>query len=951
MVGIISVFVTQPAGAKSQLENQDKLILKSIDNSTQQIKPTPPGKISQRNFTVACAAFLSQLPTGKDCSLVKSKDEVLSQPCVHYRKKQVNELNKVSVLSGESDDFLLLQKGKGEQKVRQISEIERPSTSAMMLVQLPTPTNPPEQQGVIEVTGVKAIPTEKGVEVILQTTLGEKLQITNRSAENNFIADILNAQLRLSNGDAFTFSSQNPIQGISKITVTNFDANTIRVTVVGETGLPTVELFDTDEGLIFALTSATTAMQPEVEQPTTSETPSDEPAARGDEPIELVVTGEPDSYRVPNTSVGTRTDTPLRDIPQSIQVVPQQVLKDQQVTTLREALRNIPGTAQGTNPSTRGLAAFPLIRGFDATLDILRNGLRDTSNSNTGFDVANIERIEVLKGPASVLFGQGSPGGAINLVTKKPLRDPFYLAEFSVGNYDFYRGAIDLTGPLNESRTVLYRLNLAAQTTGSFIDFYDGQQYLVAPTLSWQISDRTRLTLTAEYLNRPKSSGQQGLPVVGTVLPNPNGRIPRNRNLGEPDATDDSVAIRVGYDLEHQFSDNWQIRNAFRFSRVDFPSRELFTNVGLAINNRIVSRNFSVSDVFRQFFNIDTYVVGQFATGSIRHQLVTGFNLTRDELGFVNSTRQASPIDLFNPIYGRPLGDFISNSESYSKTDTLGIYIQDQVTLAEDLKLLLGVRFDTFNSRSETETFTPEVSGDAFSPRIGIVYQPITPISLYASYTRSFNPISGVTFEGSAFQPERGTQYEVGIKADLNARLSATLAFFDLTRSNVSTADTRLGIPPGFSIQTGEQRSKGFELSLAGEIVPGWNIIAGYSYTDAQITQDNTNLVGNQLNLIPQNTFNLWTSYEFQRAPLRGFGVGAGFFFVGEREGDLANTFRLPSYLITEAALFYKRRQFRASLNFKNLFDVDYFETASNNRLNVFPGEPFTVQGTISFEF
>ena len=846
-------------------------------------------------------------------------------------------------------------------KIRQLSEVERSFTSAQMLVQSPAPATVPTPE-IVQVTAVKANPTDKGVEVILQTTLGEQLPVVNRSAGNSYIADIPNAQLRLPNGEAFVFRSQKPITGITEITVTNADANTIRVTVTGEAGVPTVQLFDSPKsGLIFGVVSAA-ALSPPQQQPQTqptrltvepgSETQRNEPAAEGEEEIDILVTGEQETgYRVPDTSTATRTDTPLRDIPQSIQVVPQQVLQDQQVTNVREALRNVPGVAQGDDSSTRGQFVAPVIRGFNAYTDILRNGLRDPSSVSAGFNVANIERIEVLKGPASVLYGQGSLGGLVNYVTKQPLRDPFYSVEFSAGSYNFYRGAVDVSGPLNDSKTVLYRLNLAAQTTESFVDFYHEQQYFVAPVLTWQIGERTKLTLEAEYLDRPKSNGQQGLPAVGTVLSNPNGEIPRNRNLGEPDDFDDSSAIRVGYDLEHRFSDNWQIRNAFRFSQVD-NARELFSNAGLAADNRTLSRNFSiVDDSFDRVFNVDTYVVGQFATGSIRHQIVTGFNLTRQEGGFFYTGYQAATIDIFNPVYGQPIGAFTFNLGNYSKNDALGIYVQDQVTLAENLKLLLGGRFDTFSSstRDTIANTKEDVSGDAFSPRVGIVYQPIAPISLYASYSRAFNPVIGTTFDDSAFQPERGTQYEVGVKADLSDRLSATLSFFDLTRSNVVTNDTRPGIPSGFSIQTGKQRSKGFELSLAGEILPGWNIIAGYAYTDARVTEDNTIPVDNRLNNVPKNAFNLWTSYQFQRGPLQGFGVGVGVFFVGEREGDLDNTFQLPSYVTTDAAIFYKRGRFRAALNVKNLFDVDYFESATN-LLRVIPGEPLTVQGTISWE-
>ncbi|MEH2413560.1 TonB-dependent receptor plug domain-containing protein [Nostoc sp.] len=418
--------------------------------------------------------------------------------------------------------------GWGEQtsrKIRQPSEIELPNTSAQMLVQSPAPETVPVPE-IVQVTAVKANPTNKGLEVILQTSHGEQLQLVNRSTDKSFITDIPNAQLRLPSGDAFTFRSDKPIAGLREITVTNFDANTIRVTVIGETGVPQVELFDSaDEGLIFSVASTTasaqqaqpeTTQQPEAQQPENQTQPT-QPSASGDQPIELVVTGEQDGYRITDGSTATKTDTPLRDIPQSIQVVPRQVLEDQQVRNLAEALRNVPGVAQGANSSTRGSLDQPLIRGFGAAGDIQRNGLRDSTYVYQS-DTADIERIEVLKGPASVLYGQGSLGGVINYVTKQPLTEPYYAAEVSASSFNFYRGAIDLTGPLNPSKTVLYRLNLAAQTTESFVDFYDEQKYFVAPVLSWQISDRTKITFSGEYQVRPKKDGQQGLPAEGSVI-------------------------------------------------------------------------------------------------------------------------------------------------------------------------------------------------------------------------------------------------------------------------------------------------------------------------------------------------------------------------------------------------------------------------------------------------
>jgi iron complex outermembrane recepter protein len=887
-------------------------------------------------------------------------------------KKFVIKKSQVLASSTRKSRLLKFQLGSSLQQAKsnettknilQLGEIELPSTSAQMLVQ--SPTNPPNPEQtttdpVIPITGVKANPTQTGVEVILETPLGEQLQVTNRSADNNFIADIPNAQLRLPSGDTFTFRSEKPIAGITEITATNIDANTVRVTVVGDNTLPTVELFDDDTGLVFGVTSAAaTATQPpqqpeapQTQQPDNQEpanqTPQEAPAAQSDEPIELVVTGEQDNYRVTDSSTGTKTDTPLRDIPQSIQVIPQQILRDQQITGLDDALRNAPGVSQSFNSAANN---FFSIRGFEAAAtNLLRDGLVDPLAGQLN-ELTSIERVEVLKGPASVLFGLGNPGGVINLVSKRPLSDPFYAIDATVGSYSFYRGALDLPGPLNDSKTVLYRLNTAYRNRGSFVDFYSGEQFNISPVVSVAIGDKTNLTLEGEYIDA-RDSYISGVPVIGTVLPNPNGEVSRNRNFGEPSDEITQTITRLGYQLEHKFSDNWSLRNAFRFTFRDYSDRQTIP-VSLDADNRTFNRFYREYDLENTNYTLTTNLVGKFSTGSIQHQLLFGVDWNRlENFSPRYIQRQAESIDIFNPVYGLPLGEITFDEFSdNSETNSLGIYLQDQIALTDNLKLLLGGRFDTYDQKYEDFTNNTESSGSdsAFSPRFGIVYQPIPAISLYASYTRSFTPPNGTFFFGvdSTLQPERGTQYEIGVKADLNSRLSATLAFFDLTRTNVSTADPN---NEGFTIQVGEQNSKGIELSLAGEIVPGWNIFAGYAYIDARITEDNTFAVGNRLPNTPEHSFNLWTTYEIQQGELQGLGAGIGLFFVGDRAGDLDNTYDVPSYVRTDAAIFYNRDRFRVALNFKNLFDVDYFESALSSS-RVYYGQPFTVQGTISWQF
>ncbi|MEH2182394.1 TonB-dependent receptor plug domain-containing protein [Nostoc sp.] len=490
--------------------------------------------------------------------------------------------------------------------ITSIREVKLPLTSAERRVRSQAPQNPPSQGGkqgneIVPITGVKANPTDKGVEVILETPVGTQLQVINRSAGSNFIVDVSGGQLRLPSGEAFTFRSDKPLAGITQITVTNINTNT----VLGEKALPTVELFDDDSGLVFAVATTATATSPQqppqtpqANQPQNQTQPTQ--PSTSDEPIELVVTGEQDGYNVPDASTATKTDTPLRNIPQSIQVVPQQVIQDQQANRLVDAIKNVPGVVQsGSSPRT--FADSFSIRGFDAGTNTLKDGLLDLSQTYVGYDPITVDQIEVLKGPASVLFGQGPLGGVVNIVMKQPLREPYYFLEGSAGSFNFYRGAIDLSGPVNADKTVLYRLGVAARTTESFGDFYEQQRYNVAPSLTWQINDRAKLTLAAEYYDA-KGPFDFGVPAEGSVLPNPNGKIPRNRAVGEPSVDDsDNRVYRIGYNFEYRFSDNWQVRSAFRTSIVRTDREIVYGN--LAADQRTLNRGYGTQD-----FNDDIYM-------------------------------------------------------------------------------------------------------------------------------------------------------------------------------------------------------------------------------------------------------------------------------------------------------------------------------------------------------
>ncbi|WP_375476696.1 TonB-dependent siderophore receptor [uncultured Nostoc sp.] len=829
---------------------------------------------------------------------------------------------------------------KPKKEIPQLSEIQFPSRSVRELVQSPTPNTSPAN-AVIEVTEVKANPSDKGVEVILQTAKDQQLQLVNRSAGNSFIVDVPNAQLRLPSGDAFTFRSEKPIAGVTEITVTNFDTNTIQVTVTGEIALPQVELYDSpDEGLIFSVASAASSTPPQQppQTPPTSETQTEKPSSEGDEPIELVVTGEQDGYRVQNATTATRTDTPLRDIPQSIQVIPRQVLEDRNVRSLTEAVETVSGvTSADTNFNAPG--GSYTIRGFEQAGNF-RNGYRDVGSYGLT-PTASIERVEVLKGPASVLFGAVEPGGIINVITKQPLSEPYYNLEFQAGNRDLYESSIDFSGPLNDDKTLLYRLNASYESSNGFQDFVTSHLTTIAPSITWKLGDRTDLNLYYE------STKFNGIPEsFATVFSDNTFKLPRSRYLSYPLDGQHYTSQKYGYTLNHKFSDNWQLRN--NFSITAFNAIEEYTVPTNLVDDRFLEqfaarRNYMVDNYFGQ---ID--LVGKFNTGSIPHQLVLGFDVNRNVIIYNPTSLSVPALDVFNPNYNIPITT-LETSTSYGTVQSYGFYLQDQISFQDNLKLLIGGRFDWISQKSAIDQ--PEQNDNAFSPRIGLVYQPSKSVSLYASYSQSFNPNSGLNGDGSQFEPTKGTQYEAGIKADfLENRLSTTLAVYQITKTKITTDDPN-NDDPNYLVQIGEVRSQGIELDITGEILPGWKAIASYAHTNAEVTEDNLISVGNRLEDVPKNQASLWTTYELQNGDFKGLGLGLGLFYVGARAVDLDNSFEIPDYLRTDAAIYYRRDALKAAINIRNLFDTEYFVDSNGTRARVKTGAPFTIIGSISWEF
>ncbi|BCA56575.1 Ferrichrome-iron receptor [Nitrospira sp. KM1] len=676
------------------------------------------------------------------------------------------------------------------------------------------------------------------------------------------------------------------------------------------------------------------------------------------------------SYVAEEASTATRTDTPIRDVPQSIQVITRKVIEEQRAFRLAEGLQNVSGVI--TNRPSQGLNDSFLVRGF-AVDTLYRNGLVDPANILVGTDSYNLQRLEVLKGPASVLYGQSDPSGIINVVTKKPLADPYYSTNVMFGSYNFYRTELDATGPLNSKKTLLYRINVVGQKAESFVDYVKRDLVAVAPALSWLIDSRTTLTVEAEYMRRWVPS-YNGVPALGTVLPNINGEIPRNRNtsLGEAERQERAMT-RVGYDLTHQLNNNWAIRNAYRYTVFEGIKLLDAFPLALAPDQRTLSRagidigNSAGSMWHRHFHNTFTNLTGHFDLLGMDHRLLAGIELRQDKTDpSQGSSRNAPDLDIFAPNYSLTLSGPTDSFLIKSDMKAAGVYLQDLMAILPNLKFLGGVRFDyVHQSVNPTEDTLANSDDTGISPRLGLVYQPIEPVSLYTSWTRGFlpNAPNSINPNGQLFKPERSTQYEMGIKSFfLNDRISTTLAWYHLTRENLLTPDPTLG-GLGFMVQTGEQRSQGVEFDVTASLTDGWNIIGSYAYTDAEVTKDNdVNLLNKRLAMVPYNKATLWSTYFFQEGTLSGFGVGGGVFgYTRGNASIFGSQVSVPGYVRVDAALYYNHdlkagnwlhaKQVNMAVNFRNIFDQGYIETTFNSTTQFFFGEPRTVLATVGLKF
>jgi len=662
-------------------------------------------------------------------------------------------------------------------------------------------------------------------------------------------------------------------------------------------------------------------------------------------------------YRLPNASTATKTDTPIMETPFSVQVVPKQVLEDQQVVRLDQAVRNVAGV--NTSSLNQGNTDGFIIRGFQNNITYRDGMLLPTflGGGTTKREMANLERVEVLKGPGSILFGRSEPGGIINMVTKQPLATPYYSLQQQFGSYDFYRTTIDATSPLTKDDTLLYRLNMSYETAGSFRDFVDSERVFIAPVLKWNISQRTQATFELEYQHFD-GTNDPGIPNIGSRPAN----VPINTVLLEPAFTKTKGdRVLAGFNWSHEFNDNWKINHRFNYENFDYSSASLFFSA--AAQNGDITRRLNIFpvNVSDRYFNT-LNLAGKFSTFGANHKALFGFDsYVINERSQGNCCQEAPAFNIFDPVYltGLPALNPSNNTSNNYTQNWYGLYIQDQIELPYDFHILAGVRYDNADS---TDNKIGKVTSDEnyLSPRGGVLWRPIPWLSVYGSYTENFGPSSTVfRTDGLTLPPQTAQQWEAGIKTEFfDGRLSSTISYFDLTKQNIRVAGTQA--PLFLPRAAGEAESRGIEFELSGELLPGWNMIAAYAYTPfAKITKDNDSNggpanTGKRLFLAPEHSGSLWNTYEFQTGSLQGLKFGAGVSGVDQRQGDASNSYQLPGYMTVGLLASYQikvgKTKITTQINADNLLDKGYYSgTNSGNFIAI--GAPRSFMGSIRLEY
>jgi iron complex outermembrane receptor protein len=667
-------------------------------------------------------------------------------------------------------------------------------------------------------------------------------------------------------------------------------------------------------------------------------------------------TRQPGAYAAPSASTATKTDTPIMQVPAGIQVVPRQVLEDQQILRVEDVWRDVSSVQPDWGYGS--LYDSFIVRGFSSD-GVFRDGTRVGLAVS---DPANAERIEVLKGPASVLFGRIEPGGFVNVVVKRPEFTPHYSLQQQAGSYDVFRTTTDLTGPILRD-SLAYRLVGTYLNAGSFRDFVTTESVFVGPGLRWRPTSRTEVIAAFEYKDE-QLVDDYGIPAVGTRP----ARVPISRFLGEPTDHVNQTTYLGDLTWSHSFGDGWKIRNGVVINATRSTLQDTVPQ-SLQADDVTMDRGVWIANTDNDERTVFLEITKRFTpTEWLEHTVLVGGDYYAHDAktaAFTNGFAPVDTINIVNPIY-RTLD--VSSLKRQAKDFFIkvsdrwyGLYVQNQITIAKIVHLLLGVRHDWASATSGTSTTSyDDVPSDtvrdrAFSPRFGLLVQPWPVLSVYGNYVEGLGRTNGRAADGSPFKPEDAKQYEAGMKVSLwKGALTGTLAFYQITKHNVLTSD--VSTPDPFdSVAIGETRSRGIEIDIAGRLTRDLEILLTFAYTDARLTRDSNGNQGNRVANVPRNSGSLWARYRVTNA----LTLGGGLVGVGSKPGDNENTFVLPSYVTVDAFAAYAWKiggaRLTAQLNANNIFDKTYYKVTNTvdgvPRSNILPGAPFTVIGALRIEY
>nr|WP_024965693.1 ferrichrome porin FhuA [Pantoea sp. IMH] len=643
------------------------------------------------------------------------------------------------------------------------------------------------------------------------------------------------------------------------------------------------------------------------------------------------------------SATGTKTDTPIEKNPQSVSVVTQEEMALHQVNSVKSAFNYTPGVLTGNRGSSDVIDALS-IRGFSETntnqyLDGLK--LQGDNYSEFAIDPYFLERAELLRGPASVLYGKSNPGGVVSLVSKRPTTETLREVQFQMGTDNLFSTGFDFGGALDDDGVYSYRLTGQARSQDAQQAMNKEKRYTIAPAFSWRPDDRTRIDLLTYFQNEPETGYYGWLPRQGTVVPITRAdgseyKLPTNFDEGEQSNKISRNTKMVGYSAEHSFNDTWTVRQNLRYADLRTDYRTIYGN-GFLPETQQITRGSAVSDERLSQFAVDTQAQAKFATGQLEHTLLLGvdFQRTRNDIDAQFGT--ASSLNAVNPQYGNDsVTPFADPYQHLNKQRQTGLYLQDQMEW-DRWVLTLGGRYDyAMNSVYDRVADSVDRQNDqAFTWRGGLNYVFDNGVAPYFSYSEAFIPNAGATFTGEAFDPSRAKQYEAGVKYVPQDRpVVITAAVYQLTKTKNLTADPDTQNHPFASVQGGEIRSRGVELEAKTALNANVNLTASYTYTDAEYTQD-TLLKDKTPVQVPKHMASLWGDYTFNETALSGLTLGAGVRYVGESKGlystgdDSNQNFDVAGYTTVDALVKYDLTRFglpgsSVGVNVNNLLDREY---------------------------